>query len=128
MTISIGSVVLDNNLHIPDFFSQTNVAGNIRQTIGGLACQRIGMVGGKKFTLTAAQGNSGLLGHYTGGQLVELSLIRDIGEPVIFVHPFGSWSVLIPLDGINVDKLLDFQYPEAASTWYVGTITLITVD
>ena len=59
MTVSIGSVVLDDSLQIPDFFSQTSVAGNIRPTIGGVVSQRLGMAGGKKFTLTAAQGSAG---------------------------------------------------------------------
>ena len=128
MTISIGTVVLDNNLHIPDYFSQSSISGSVRPTIGGLVYQHLNIASGKRFTLTAGQGNAGLLGHFTGGQLVELALIRDAGLPVVFTHPFGTWNVLIPPEGISVDKLLDFQYPEAASTWYVGTITLITVD
>ena len=128
MTVSIGSVVLDNNLQIPDFFSQTSVAGNIRPTIGGIVTQRLEMAGGKKFTLTAAQSTNGLLGHFTGAQIVALMAIRDAGDPVTFTHPMGVWSVLIPLDGIRVDKLFDFQYPESAAAWFSGTITLITVS
>lgn len=128
MTVSIGSVVLDDSLQIPDFFSQTSVAGNIRPTIGGVVAQRLEMAGGKKFTLTAAQGNAGLLGHFTGAQIASLMAIRDAGDPVTFVHSLGTWSVLIPLDGIRVDKLFDFQYPESAAAWFSGTITLITVS
>ena len=128
MTVSIGSVVLDDSLQIPDFFSQTSVAGNIRPTIGGVVTQRLAMSGGMKFTLTSAQGNAGLLGHFTGAQIASLMAIRDAGDPVTFVHPLGTWSVLIPLDGIRVDKLFDFQYPESAAAWFSGTITLITVS
>lgn len=126
MAVSIGGIILNDSLQISNFYSQPSLMGSVRYTIGGVVSQKVSMSEGKKFDLVAEQGSSGQLGFFTGAQIQSIAGFRDAGEPVSFVHPQWQGNVIIPIDGISVDKMLDYQYPNSTA-WYSGTITLITV-
>jgi hypothetical protein len=127
MTITLGSIELNNNLQIKGLYDQPRIAGSARATIGGICIQQLAMAGGRLLQLVSEQSNQGLLGYFTGGQLASIAALRDAGLPITLTKDTTSWSVWIPPDGVTTQKLFDHQLPDA-DAWYSGTITLITVS
>lgn len=127
MTVSLGGVALDDNLRLDGVLTQSSMAGSARATIGGICVQLVAMSAGKTLQLVATLDGSSVKGMYTGAQLASLSALRDAGAAVTLVHHLGTWQVWIPPDGIAVEQVFDYSDPDDAA-WYVGTITLITVD
>ena len=127
MTVSLGAITLDDNLRLDGVLSQSSLAGSARPTMGGACLQTLTMSGGKTLQLVATMDGNSVYGSYTGAQLAILAAIRDAGSPVTLIHHLGTWTVWIPPDGISVEQVDDYADP-GADSWYVGTLTLITVS
>jgi hypothetical protein len=127
MTVSLGTITLDDNLRLDGVFTQPALAGSARPTLGGICIQSVAITGGKVLQLVATRDGNSVKGLFTGTQLAGLAALRDAGAPVALVHHLGTFQVWIPPDGISVEQVFDFANP-AATDWYVGTLTLITVS
>lgn len=127
MSVSLGGVTLDDNLRLDGVLTQSAMAGSARATMGGICVQRVAMGAGKTLQLVATMDGQAVKGLYTGAQLTALAALRDAGAAVTLVHHLGTWQVWIPPAGIAVEQVFDYSDPDDAA-WYVGTITLITVD
>lgn len=126
MTVSLGGITLDDNLRLDGVHTQAAMAGSARATMGSVWVQRIAMSAGKTLQLIATMDGDTVKGYFTGAQIAALAALRDAGESVALVHHLGSWQVWIPPTGISVEQVFDFADPDDDS-WYIGTITLITV-
>jgi hypothetical protein len=127
MTVSLGSVLLNDNLRLLGVHNQPSLAGSARSTMGGICIQTMTMSGGKTLQLVATRDGDKIRGVFTGTQLIALAAIRDAGASVTLVHHLGTFQVWLPPEGISVEQVFDYADP-GATCWYVGTITLITVS
>ena len=127
MSVSLGGIALDDNLRLDGVYTQAAIAGSARPAMGGVCVQRIAMSAGKTLQLIATQDGNTVKGMYTGAQVASLAALRDAGASVPLVHHSGSWQVWIPPDGVSVEQVFDYADP-GEDAWYIGTITLITVD
>lgn len=127
MTVSLGGIVLDDNLRLDGVLTQSAMAGSVRSTMGGVCVQHIAISGGKTLQLVATMDGNSVHGLFTGAQLASLAALRDTGAPVPLVHHLGTFQVWIPPTGIAVEQVFDYADPDGTA-WYVGTITIITVN
>lgn len=126
MTVSAHDVALDDNLRLDGVHTQAAMAGSARPTMGSVCVQRIAMSAGKTLQLVATMDGATVKGYFTGAQIDALAALRDAGEAFTLVHHLGTFQVWIPPTGISVEQVFDYVDPDGNS-WYIGTITLITV-
>jgi hypothetical protein len=126
MTVSAHDIVLDDNLRLDGVHTQAAMAGSARATMGGVHIQSIAMSAGKTLQLVATRDGDTIKGCFLGSQVDALAALRDAGESFTLVHHLGTFRVWIPPAGISVEQVFDFSDPDGDS-WYIGTITLITV-
>jgi len=127
MTVSLGAITLDDNLRLDGLHTSPGAAGSARATLGGVVIQTMPMIGCKTLSLVATLDGTAVKGVFTQAQLDAMVALRDAGEPVALVHPLYSGQVYLPTDGIDVSQVFDYADP-SDDDWYVGTITLITMD
>lgn len=126
MTVSLGGILLDDNLRLQEPLNQSSMAGSARPTFGGVCIQTMAMASGRTLQLEATREGDTLRGVFTRATLLQLVALRDAGLPVPLIHHVYSGQVWIPPDGIAVESALDHADP-GDDEWYTGTITLITV-
>ena len=117
--ISIGSVILDDNLLLPGHKNIATRAGSTRTTLGGRAVhQSVALPNGQELVLT----DPGEYGLFTGDQVDAINAYKSSAEVVDFVHHLGSWRVIV--DSVDVEQSDGLADPTGAHT-YIGTITMI---
>lgn len=126
MTVSLGAITLDDNLRLDGHLIQAGLAASARSTMGGVAIQTMAMPSGRQLALVASLDGDTVLGLFTRAQLLSLAALRDAGDPVALVHHELSCQVWLPPTAIDVAQVFDYADPDAES-WYVGTISMITV-
>ncbi len=122
--ISIAWVVLSDGLTLPDEFENNGIVLSDRPTLGGGAVIQYAANNITRFSLTARRDGDALLGYFTRLQVQQLRVLRDLMQPVRFVHHLGSWDVKI-LE-IKVEPSKDVSEPKAGHL-YIGTISMIEV-
>jgi len=125
--VSLGAIILDDNLRLDGLHASPASAGSARVTMGGVVIQTMAMNGGRTISLVATQDGSTVKGVFTKAQLDAISAMRDASAPVALVHPLYSGQVYLEPDAIDVSQVFDYADP-GDDDWYVGTITLITMD
>lgn len=126
MTVSLGGIVLDDNLRLNGDISGSQIAMSIRRTFGAPVIQKVTVSAGKKLVLMATMSGESIDGSYTRLQLEQLAVHRDTGFPISLIHHLGSFNVIIPPDGIQEEIMQDYANP-GPDDLYTGTVTMITV-
>jgi len=125
MTVSIGGIVLSEDLTLTGPINQPRVAMSARQTLGGrVVVQSLPISAGRQLVLAAARGNGGVYGAFTIAQAEQLAVLRDAGQAVALVHHRGNFSVVIL--AIELEPINGVADP-GAGTLMAGTITMIEV-
>lgn len=127
MTVSLGGIILDDDLRLDGLHSSAGIAGSARVTMGGIVFQTMPMSSGKTLSLIATSDGDAVKGLFTQAQLDSLVALRDAGAPISLVHHLFTGLVFLTPESIAVDQVMDYANP-AADAWYVGTITMITVE
>lgn len=122
--ISVGGIVLDDNITLAGLINEPKLSGTITATFGGVAYRNIARSVGQSLVLEVDRGH----GYVTYTQSLSLAELRDAGSAVAVVHPMFSGNAIIPPDGINLiftdfDKCVN----PTGDEWMDGTINLITV-
>lgn len=119
MTISIGTVTLSEHLLLPGIKNIPLRAGSSRMTLGGRYVeQSIALESGQEIELV----DPGSYGVLTGAQIDAINAYRASGEIVVFVHPQGTWNVLVV--GVEVQLSDEVADPDSGDITYYGTITM----
>ena len=126
MAVSLGSILLSDNLRIGGVHNQSALAGSARATFGGITVQTMAMPVGKQLQLVATISGNSLYGAFEHQQLIQVAAIRDAGAPVLLSHPLFTGMVWLPPDAISVEQVFDHVNPQN-DAWYTGSITMITV-
>lgn len=122
--ISLGALVLDANLQIPNLNAAPAVAGSERRTLGGrLVVQRLSP-GGGELLLTAVLDGQRIYGYFTTSQVQSIRALADSGEEVTLLYNEQSIQVVVALDGVNLVPYGNRTDPPADHPHY-GTVALI---
>ncbi len=127
MTVSLGNIILDDDLRLDGVRNQSKLAISVRPTFGAPVAQRCARSGGDTLTLVASSDNDSVMGMFTGAQLDQIVGLRDIGEPVTLVHHLGTFTVMIPATALDAVESFEGHVNPDADEWHIGSIPLITV-
>jgi len=127
MTISLGGIALNDNLLLTDPSDSPQVAMSVRQTFGVPVVQKMARSAGKTLVLSSLmEGNSVRGGVFTQMQKEQIAAVRDAGNVVTLVHPRGTFTVVIPVDGVQLVPMWKKLSPGPDEA-HTGTVTMITV-
>jgi len=114
--ISLGAVVLSDQLVLEGIETAQQIAMSARRTIGGKMIIQVGafLAGGRQLTLVGDN-------HFTLNQIQAVKELEQQGQSVQLVHPRGTFEVFII--ETPVAPAVDFVDP-AADDWFSGSIIL----
>ena len=121
MPVSLGAILLDDNLLLPDLKNLPTLAGSFRQTITGkIIDQKIPIGSGQTLSLS----DPGAFGLFTGDQIDAINALKTSREKIVFVHHLGIWTVIVK--DVEVQPEQELANPTGSDRYY-GTITLLVV-
>lgn len=125
MTIALGAVTFNTGVSWRGKYSTPTVAGSDQSTLGGrTVVNRLSANDTSLIVLEAIEEDNVRKGYFTRPQLVILAGYRDAGTNITLnFHGEESLSVVIPTDGINVEKVL-WESENDDTEKYVGSITV----
>lgn len=123
--ISLNGMELDQYLQVPDLYTDAGALGNERLTLGGsLVVQRLVSSSVAQLTLTAVRDGNGLYGRFLRSQVQAIRALADTGTAVPFIYNGFTCSVVVALDGVNLEMIGHRTDPPADHP-YIGTVLLL---
>jgi len=108
--------------------SRDNAAGSERVTLGmRLVAQRLYGGAGKPITIEAKLDGSRLLGCFYFSQLPQLKTWRDAATPLTMTFDTEIRTVVIPLGGINLEPVRQYDRTPTGDEPCSGTLNLLEV-
>lgn len=127
MTISLGGVVLNDNLIWDNQNSYPLNAFSRRVTIQGRVILQHSSVDGREIVLSTVSTSGGTIGYYTFAQLESIRGFENNVSVVSFVYETETLNVIVEPGGINIEPVI--PRPAYDSTdWFLGSIKLIEVS
>lgn len=125
MTVSLGGVVLSDDLTLTGPINQSQIIASFKRTVAGRIIRRVDpRPGGREMVLSTPQRGGGYRGVFTGSQAEQLAALRDAGDIVPLVHHRGSFAVLITVVDLTP---IDGSADPGPTTYFVGQIITIEV-
>ena len=127
MTISIGTVVLSNDLCWLNEFDYPAVAQSAREKLDGtIYVQNHPMLRKSEIKLGSDTVGGGISGYFTRTQVLALKEYERTQSQVTFTYESRTMTIVIKSNGIDVKPII--RRPNQATTdWYTGTVTMIEV-
>lgn len=127
MTISLGGLVLSDDLIIENIYNAASIGQSENITIGGSPVVHSDpQSGGRNFLLTTHMLNGHHVGTFTTAQLDTLKAHETSGSEIVFIYETQTFNIKIKAGGFNVKPLLP-KANQSATDLHVGSITLIEV-
>jgi hypothetical protein len=119
MTVSLGGIVLDDNLVLDGLEDYPARARSTRRTLGGRMVIQVGvaLAAGRELTLSGEN-------HFTLAQIHAVKALEESGQAVSLVHHRGTFTVIVT--ATTVEPAFGYADP-VADDWYSGSITMIEV-
>ena len=123
-----GTITMNENLEWIDRATETGVAGSEQETLGArVVIQRLLNVDSNRMiTLEAKEDGDKTFGLFTPDCRDKLMTIRDLGEVCELNYHGSGFSVVIPMDGVDL-RMYDGYVDTDDDGWWVGQINFITV-
>lgn len=124
MSITLGSVTLNEHVSWLGRYQESTKVGSEDITLGGtVVINRLSSGEIRDIVLQAIEEDNIRKGYFLKSQLDQLEIYRDDGTVVELNYHGEVFSVVIPLDGIQVTKALYQSVFDDTEKW-IGTITL----
>ena len=125
---SLGTITLNESLEWIDRANETGVAGSEQETMGTrVVNQRLLAVESyRMITLQAREDGEKTFGMFSPDGRDKLMTIRDQGEVCELQYHGSTFSVAIPMDGIELTMYDGFVDTDDEG-WWIGDITFRTV-
>ena len=124
MTITLGTVTLNQHISWRGRFNDAKSSGQERSTIGGRTIVDRLLIGTPDFiVLEAIEEDDIRKGYFLKADLDALCVYRDNGTIISLSYHNDVYLVVIPIDGIRVEKTI-WQSEFTADEKYIGSITL----
>ncbi len=122
MTVSLGGIVLSDDLVLEGLETARKVAYSSRRTLAGRHVLQVGppLNGGRILSLQSEN-------HITHAELLAIKAVEAVGAVVTLVHHRGVFSVLITAIELEPDSSLANPADDSTDLWYSGTINLLEV-
>ena len=125
MTISLNSVILDDDLYWEEEYNYPSVVQSIFHTVlGQVIVQSTPLTGGHDIVLSARNERDGYVGFFTREQIEGFKLLEKEATPVIFIFGSDSYMVIIKAGGIQVEPLFPYT-TKSSSDKFIGSLILI---
>ena len=122
MTITLGGVTLNDNLHLIGLENNPDINYSARETLGGnLAIQVHPRSVGARLSLVARHDGSSMMGTFCSSHLDSLKALSALGAAVELVHPAKTTNVYI--FEFNVEQSDERETPGPNKKWH-GEIIL----
>lgn len=123
MTITIGTTTLNDHVSWRNRYAH-GVPGSERVTLGNLVViNRLTGQSTPDIVLEAREEDNVRKGYFLKDELVALAAYRDSGEVVAVNYHGETFTAVVKIDGISVEKVL-WQSQDTTGEKYLGTITL----
>lgn len=125
MTISIGAVILSDDLIWENEFEDASIGQGINITIlGNVVITTNPLTGGRTVELTARETGGAIYGYFTRSQIQTIKSYEADGTVVLFTYGVQSFNVVIKAGGVSVKPLLPKE-GQGYDDYYTGTIILL---
>ena len=127
MTISIGAVVLSDDLIWENEFVDASIGQGYNITIlGNVVINTNPLQGGRTVNLTARNTGGAIYGFFTRTQVESIKTLEAAGTEIAFVYGSQSFDVVVKAGGVSVKPLLPKE-GQGYDDYYTGTIILLEV-
>lgn len=126
MTISLGTITLDDRLLLRGTFSSPQTSIKISRTLSGVNVPTSRPTPGRELELTTEGPNGVKAGLFTRAQLNDVAALRDAAQPITLSYHTATYRVMLPSDSIQVSSVTESAVSNSANK-FIGSIRLVEV-